>query len=403
MNDNEMIEKLNKKYDESDVTTSFILKKILFKMFSEKDYNNIEKLDPEIIAKVIANIYYDFPVEYFVKFYDREKLEISLKTRGFCIEDAKLIFDVLFNHKDLDLLDNYLTQSDKESLLWEIIKTEDKEKIFALSMALNDVDLTKSIEKLGSMKSYSDILNIAKVKSDNIDINILANVIINSKRIQTMLIYMQSVKNAQIEKVSNVILKSADIYAVSYMLFNINGVPVDKCVEKILKENDAELIYKVGIKFPNVQTERVGLRLAEIGDERYIISYLKNIKSTKNIPLEILEDAVLIRKQPYYIYLFAKTGKVFSKEKIVDTIMQTNNIKYAFKIAEIDIEYASMIEDKLIQKNDASLMFEFATKVETASKNKILEKLKKKRPDLYKILKSEIQKQQESKNLLTCK
>ncbi len=372
-------------------------------MFSEKDYNRIEKLDPEIIAKVIADKYYDFPVEYFVKFYDREKLEISLKTRGICIEDAKLIFDVLFNHKDLDLLDNYLTQSDKESLLWEIIKTEDKEKIFALSMTLNDVDLTKSIEKLGSMKAYSDILNIAKVKSDNIDMNILANVIINSKSIQTMLIYMQSVKNAQIEKVSNVILKSGDIYAVSYMLFNINGVPVDKCVEKILKENNAELIYKVGIKFPNVQTERVGLRLAEIGDERYIISYLKNIKSTKNIPLEILEDAVLIRKQPYYIYLFAKTGKVFSKEKIVDTIMQTNNIKYAFKIAEIDREYASMIEDKLIQKNDANLMFEFATKVETASKNKILEKLKKKRPDLYKILKSEIQKQQESKNLLICK
>lgn len=403
MNDNEMIEKLNKKYDESDVTTSFILKKILFKMFSEKDYNSIEKLDPEIIAKVIADKYYDFPVEYFVKFYDKEKLEISLKTRGLCIEDAKLIFDVLFNHKDLDLLDNYLTQSDKESLLWEIIKTEDKEKIFALSMTLNDVDLTKSIEKLGSMKAYSDILDIAKVKSDNIDMNILADVIINSKRIQTMLIYMQSVKNAQIEKVSNVILKSGDIYAVSYMLFNINGVPVDKCVEKILKENNAELIYKVGIKFPNVQTERVGLRLAEIGDERYIISYLKNIKSTKNIPLEILEDAVLIRKQPYYIYLFAKTGKVFSKEKIVDTIMQTNNIKYAFKIAEIDGEYASMIEDKLIQKNDANLMFEFATKVETASKNKILEKLKKKRPDLYKILKSEIQKQQESKNLLICK
>ena len=57
-------------------------------------------------------------------------------------------------------------------------------------------------------------------------------------------------------------------------------------MNKILKEDNAELIYKVGIKFPKMQTEKVGLRLAEIGDERYIISYLKNIKLTNNVPLE---------------------------------------------------------------------------------------------------------------------
>lgn len=183
--------------------------------------------------------------------------------------------------------------------------------------------------------------------------------------------YIKELDDININKLADKLIEKGNIKYIRDFACNVNNAPIDKLMEITISKGTAEHIYEFAKKVPLAKTNKLALAIIDKKDCEYIYKFIKEIPGA---PRDILIDALIDIKEDWFLIQIAKEIKDNDKEKdkILNAIIGFNDGKSIYNYSRIvDDANIDMLSNEIIKTGNSKYIYKFASDIPGASLEKL--------------------------------
>lgn len=225
-----------------------------------------------------------------------------------------------------------------EKLLDAILKFEDVKIIRFFVQAYNERlvhridEITDRIIEIGTNQ---DIFEFA-IRTIGLDTNKILNAIIKTNNPSYICEYSKKLQgnNEAKQKLANALIEIGNVSYIYKFIKQEKEIDVLPLINKICDSKDLEIICNTASDIKEIPTELLRDAIIEADNPSYIIKFARDVKGQEKAFYDPLIQCIIEYENPYYILLFAQEVENVNLDKLVEAIIKTKQAEYIFKFAK---------------------------------------------------------------------